>query len=49
MRTLVSLLSEPLLEKNAYSNLRPPTTGASEASLVANCTAGTLVVWKKLL
>ena len=49
MRTLVSLLSLPLLLKKTCSKLRPPTLGASEASLVASCTAGTLVVLKKLL
>jgi hypothetical protein len=26
-----------------------PHLGASDASLAASCTAGTLVVWKKLL
>ena len=49
MRTLVSLLSLPLLLKNTWLKLRSPTLGASAASLVASCTAGTLVVWKKLL
>ena len=49
MRTLVSLLSLPLLEKKTWVKLRSPTVGARDVSLAASLTAGTLVVWKKLL
>ena len=49
MRMLVSLLSEPELEKNTCVKLRSATLGAKAHSLVASFTAGTLVVLKKLL
>ena len=49
MRTLVSLLSLPLLEKNTWLKRRPPTGGASALSRAASRTEGSVVVWKKLL